>query len=100
MVFWPSSGPSSPATNSQWDSDRDSDYATPDADVILPERFLDCFIGMFWIVIFLERPVVAELELLCRFLQVLIKDLDVFLLSQDFLYADWVPCILGIEASP
>ena len=39
-----------------------------DADVILPERFLDYFSGMFWIVVFLELPVVAGLELPYRYL--------------------------------
>ena len=46
---------------------------------------------MLWIVVFLELPVVAELELLCRFLQVFIEDLDVFLLSQEFLDACMIP---------
>ena len=53
-----------------------------DADIIL-ERFLDYFSGMFWIVVFLELPVVAELELLCRFLQVFIQDLDAFLIFKS-----------------
>ena len=55
---------------------------------------------MFWIVVFLELPVVAELELLCRFRQAFFKDLDVILLSHDFLDPDGVPCALEKEASP
>ena len=62
-----------------------------DAGIILLERFLDYLSGMFWIFIFLELPVVAELELLCRFLQVFIEDLDVFLLSQEFLHPAGLP---------
>ena len=61
-----------------------------DADIILLKRFLGYFSGMFWIVVFLELPVVAELKLFCSFLQVFFKDLDVFLLSQDF----WFPVLL------
>ena len=60
---------------------------------------MDYFSGMFWIVALLELPIVAELELLCRFLQVFIKDLDVILLSHDFLDPDGVSCALVRETS-
>ena len=70
------------------------------ADNILFERFLDYLNGMFWIVVLLELPIVAELELLCRLLQVFFKDEDVVLLSQNFLDPDGVPCALGIETFP
>ena len=42
--------------------------------------------------VFLELLVVAELELPCGFLQAFIEDLDVFLLSQEFLDPDGAPC--------
>ena len=71
-----------------------------DADTIFLERFFDYFSGTFWIVVLLELPIVAELENLCRFLQVFMKDLDVLLLSHDFLNTDGVPCVLVTEASP
>ena len=100
LVSWLSFGPPSPAIIVQWDSGKDSvTLPLQDAD-ILPERFLEYFSGMFWIVVFLELPVVAELELLCRFLQVFIEDLDVFLLSQEFLDPDGTPCALGRQAPP
>ena len=70
-----------------------------DADIILLERLLDYFSGMFWIAALLELPIVTELELLCRFLEVFIKDLDVILLSHDFLDPDGVLCALIREAS-
>ena len=70
-----------------------------DADIILLERFFDNFSGMFWMVVFLELPVVTEVELLYRFLQVFIEDLDVFLLSQEFFDPDGAPCALGREAT-
>ena len=54
------------------------------ADIILLERFEDYFSGTFWIVVLLELPIVAKLELLCRFLQGFVKDLDAILLSHDF----------------
>ena len=54
-----------------------------DADINLLERFLNYFSGMFWIFVLLELPIVAELEFLCRFLQVSISDLDVILLSHE-----------------
>ena len=69
-------------------------------DINLLERFLDYFSGMFWIVVLLELPTAAELEFLCRFLQFFIKDLDVILLSHDFLDPDRVPCALVRESSP
>ena len=62
-----------------------------DADIILLERFLDYFSGMFRIVVLLELPIVVELEFFCRFLRVFIKDLDIFPLSRDFLEPDGVP---------
>ena len=71
-----------------------------DADTILSERFFDYFSGMFLIVVFLELPVVAELELLCRFLHVFIEDLDAFPISQEFLDPDGAPCAMGREAPP
>ena len=46
-----------------------------DAGIILLERFLDCFSGMVWIVVMLELPIVAMLEILCRFPDVFIKNL-------------------------
>ena len=64
-----------------------------DADITLLERFLDYLSSMFWIVVMLELPIVAKLELLCRFLDVLIKNLDVTLLSHDFLDPDRVLCV-------
>ena len=60
--------------------------------IILLERFLDYISGMIWIVVMLEIPIVAMLELLCRFLDVFIKNLDVILLSRDFLDPDGVLC--------
>ena len=57
--------------------------ALQDANIILIERFLDYCSGMFWIVVMLELPIVAKLELLWSFLHVFIKDLDIFLLSHD-----------------
>ena len=77
-----------------------------DADTILLEPFLNYFSSMFWIVVMLELPVVAKLEILCRFLQVFIKDLDEFIPSHDFLNPEGIPeimrkesCALGREAS-
>ena len=55
---------------------------------------------MFWIVALLELPIVAELELLCRFLQVFIKNLDVILLLHELLDPDGVHCALVRESSP
>ena len=71
-----------------------------DTDIIFLERFLDHFSGMFWIVVLLELPIVAELEFLCRYLQVFIENLDVILRPHDFLDPDGVPCALAKEASP
>ena len=70
------------------------------ADIFIAERFLDYFSGTFWIVVFLELPVAAELEPLCRFFQVFIENLDVFIISQQFLDPDMAPCALGREAPP
>ena len=70
-----------------------------DADIILFEIFLDYFSGMFWIVVLLGLPIVAEQELLRRFIQVFIRDLDVILLSDDFFNPDGVPCALLRESS-
>ena len=55
---------------------------------------------MFWIVVFLELPVAAELELLRGFLQAFIEDLDLLLLSQEFLDLDGASCALGGEVPP
>ena len=71
-----------------------------DDDIILLKRFLDYFSSTFWIVVLLELPTVAELELLCRFRKVFIKNLDIILLSHDFLDPDGIPCALIREASP
>ena len=71
-----------------------------DADIILLESFLDYFSGMVWVVVMLELPMVAMLELLCRFLHVFIKNLDVILLSHDFLDPDGVLCAPEGEAFP
>ena len=100
LVSWPSFGPSIPAINSQWDSGQNSDYVTPGRWYHSHEIFLDYFSGMFWIVVFLELPVAAELELLRGFLQAFIEDLDLLLLSQEFLDLDRAPCALGGKAPP
>ena len=63
-----------------------------DPDIILLERFLDYFSGMVWIAAMLELLIVAMLELLCRFLHVFIKNLDVILLSHEFLDPDGLFC--------
>ena len=55
---------------------------------------------MFWIVVTLELPIVLNLELPCRFLHVFSKDLDVILLSHDFLDPDGVLCAPEREAFP
>ena len=71
-----------------------------EANIILLEQFSDYFSGVFWKVVLLELPLVVELELLCGFLQVFIKDLYVkHSLSQAFLYPDTITCALGREAS-
>ena len=69
-------------------------------DIILLERSLDYLSGMFWIVVMLGLPIVAKLELLCRFLHVSIKDLDVIILSHDFLDPDGVLCALESKVFP
>ena len=69
-----------------------------DTDIILLERFLAYFSSMVWIVVMLELPIVAQLELLCRFLHVVIKNLDVILLSHDFLDPGGVLCAPEREA--
>ena len=66
----------------------------PDADIILLESFLDYLSSMVWIIVLLEFPIVAMLELLCRFLHVFIKNLDVILFSHDFLGPDGFLCAL------
>ena len=71
-----------------------------DAAIILLERFLDYFSGMIWIVVMQELPIVAQLELLCRFLHVFMKNLNVILLSHDFLDPDGVLCAPETEAFP
>ena len=71
-----------------------------DDDIILLKPFLDYFNSICWINVLLELTIVAELELLCRFLHVFIEDLDVFLLFQDFLDPVRVPRALGREAFP
>ena len=100
LVSRPSFGSSSPAINSYGIQARTPTKPLQDADIILLERLVDYFSGMFWIAVFLELPVVAELELFCRFIQVVIEDWDVFLLSQEFLDPDGAPCALGREAPP
>ena len=63
-----------------------------DADIILIERFLNYFSGMFGIADMLKLPIVAKLEVFCRFIHVFIQDLDVILLSRYSLDPDGVIC--------
>ena len=98
LVSWPSFGPLSPAKNFNGIQVRTARMPLQHADIILLKRFLT-FSGMFWIAVLLELPMIAELELLCRFLQVCIKDLDVILLSHVFLNPDGLPCATAREAA-
>ena len=71
-----------------------------DADIILLERFLDYFSGMALIVVMLELPIIAKLELLRGFIHAYIMNLDVILLSHDFLDPNGVLCVPEREVFP
>ena len=71
-----------------------------DADVILLDRFFDYFSGTFGIIAMLELPIVAELELLSRFLPVSAKIWMQFSFLMIFGILTGFPRALVREASP